>query len=257
MALAIAALAGLAGHAVQGKNSIAGFSVSITRPLLMAGLVMLLFLTHPDLVQQHVRWYEAIDWALYWLPTFWFTGLYGAVASGGADNPALTGLGTIAIQALLCAAAVFVLAYLPGYLPSTQRKDPGRRRKPDPSGPGRVTPGGLRCGGEPFCCWGRRAEERSIPLHPARPLRSSAKRSPVPGWPYGGFGGGPGSDAHRCRTPGLARLPLTLSFILASGLRAAFNFSIGDSGQLGCSKREFRSRVSGGDPQDGNRGLAQ
>jgi hypothetical protein len=184
--------------------------------LLMALLVMALFLSPllavslPVLVRSHSPWF-------YCFPAYWFTGLYELLLPA-VRSPALRGVGVTAVRALGCAAAIFVFTHLPGYRRHARKMV--EMPPPNPSGPGRL----------------RTAVNTVIDRHalkqPAQQAvfhfigqtisRSMKHRLFLA--TYAGFGTAIAALSLGSDRAGLLRLPLLLSFVLVSGLRAAFNF---------------------------------
>jgi len=213
-AVAVAALQGILVTLLRGA---AYRRVSVAaQTLLMAVLVMLLFLTPllgfriQSLVASHSPW-------LRWFPPFWFIGLYEWIRPA-TRNLELRGLGPVALHAMWVAAAVFVLSFLPGYRGHARRV----LEAPSPSVSG---PGFLRdlCGRLLGRSVLRNPVERACFRFVSATITRSMKHRLFLAT-YGGFGvamavieSGSGSHASLA-------LPLMLSFILVSGLRAAFNF---------------------------------
>ncbi|MGA3238647.1 MAG: hypothetical protein ABSG03_20310 [Bryobacteraceae bacterium] len=184
--------------------------------LLMALLVMALFLSPliavslPPLVRHRSPWF-------YYFPGYWFTGLYERLRPA-VRSPALSGVGVTATRALSFAAALLVLTHLPGYRRHARKMV--EMPPPNPSGPGRL----------------RAAVNRLIHRHalknPAQQAvfhfigqtisRSMKHRLFLAA--YAGFGAAIAALSLGSDRAGLLRLPLLLSFVLVSGLRAAFNF---------------------------------
>ncbi len=184
--------------------------------VLMGALVMLLFLSPQlsglmeGLVKRHSAW-------AYAFPGYWFAGLYEqfrpAVRSGF-----LLHLGDVAWWALGGAAGLFLLTYLPGYRRHARKilEAP----EPSPSGPSPVQRAIAR------------AIDRRVLRQPAQIAvfhfmnqtitRSMKHRLFLA--TYAGCGGALAVATFGSGGEGLVRLPLTLSFVLISALRAAFNF---------------------------------
>ena len=213
-ALGIAALQGLLVTFLRG-SLYRRASVAL-QTLLMAALVMLLFLTPllgfriQALVAAHSPW-------LHRFPPFWFIGFYEYLRPA-TRNPDLRELGVVAIHALWIAAAIFLFTFLPGY------RGHARRVLETPvagaSGPGRLHRLASALLGRTLL---RDPVERAVFAFISATITRSMKHRLFLAT-YGGFGAamavmelGPG--AH-----GSLALSLMLSFILVSGLRAAFNF---------------------------------
>jgi hypothetical protein len=183
--------------------------------LAMALLVMMLFVSWLAasrlkwIAEQHPAW-------LYYFPGFWFVGLYEGLRPA-THNAVLRDVGRFAWIGLACAATTFLLTFLPGYHHHSRR----------------VLEGGAGL---------------SLPRQAARPARSRLQRLLLPNpveWAvfrfitqtvtrstkhrfflatYGGFGAAMAVLTLPSGRSGLVELPLELSFVLVSGLRAAFNF---------------------------------
>jgi hypothetical protein len=182
---------------------------------LMGVLVMLLFLSPAlsmllgSLLRRHSPW-------VYAFPPYWFAGFYEQLRPA-VKSAALLRLGNLALWGLAAAASLFVLTYLPGY--RRQARKFIEAPQPSPSGPAR---------------WQQalaRRIDRHILRHPVQVAvfhfinqtitRSMKHRLFLA--TYAGCGGALAVFSFASRD-GLLRLPLTLSFILISALRAAFNF---------------------------------
>jgi hypothetical protein len=154
---------------------------------------------------------------LRWFPGYWFIGLYEQLrpVTGSA---LLRGLGNSASLATGIAAAVFVATFLPGY------RRLARRAVETPALPA-AGPGMLRR-------WTDTALRRTLLRHPAelavfRFITQSLTRSTKHRLflaTYAGFGAAVAVLSLGSGRQGLVTLPLSLSFVLISGLRAAFNF---------------------------------
>jgi hypothetical protein len=184
--------------------------------LLMALLVMNLFLT--PLVAFRTEWVATRhpEW-LYWFPGFWFSGFYEHLRPATRNMP-LRELGVFAWRALGCAAGVFLLTFLPGYRGHA-------RRVLETIPPAAAGPGRLRTAVDHLL-------RRTLLRHPveyavfhfiSQTITRSLKHRLFLAT-YGGFGAAYAVMTFSDRSSGLLVLPLTLSFILVSGLRAAFNF---------------------------------
>lgn len=215
-AVAIAALQGVLVTFLRGALY-RRVSVAV-QTLLMAVLVMLLFLTPllgfriQALAAAHSPWLERF-------PPFWFVGFYESLRPA-TRNLELRALGGEAMYALWIAAAVFVLTFLPGYRGHARRvlEAPA----PGAAGPGRLRAAACALLGGTLL---RHPVERAVFGFISITITRSMKHRLFLAT-YGGFGAAmavlelaPGSGAR-----GSLALPLMLSFILVSGLRAAFNF---------------------------------
>jgi hypothetical protein len=197
---------------------------------LMGILVMLLFLA-PGLAALFRGLVEnRSPWA-YAFPGYWFAGFYEhlrpAVARPAylARHPAdragiafLLQLGNVAAWSLAAAGAVFVATYLPGYRRHARKVL--EAPQPSPSGPGWLA----RAVG----AWiDRRILRRPVEIAIFHFINQTISRSMKHRLflaTYAGCGGALAILAFVSRRNGFLVLPLTLSFILISALRAAFNF---------------------------------
>jgi hypothetical protein len=213
-ALAMAAIQGVLVTILRG-DLYRRVSVGL-QTLLMALLVMLLFLS--PLAGSRMQWLaEHRPGYLYLFPGYWFTGFYETLLPA-TRSLVLRDLGGFAVRALGWVGAIFVLTYLPGYRGHSRRALESPR--PDAAGPG------------PLRRWVSRVLERTVLRHPVergvyRFITQTITRSlkhrlflAV----YGGFGAAMTVVSLAAGRAGLFDLPFMLSFILISGLRAAFNF---------------------------------
>jgi hypothetical protein len=213
-ALSIAALQGVLITVLPGK---AYRRVSATlQTLLMTALVMLLFLT-PLMGSAIERLAKSGSPWIYCFPGYWFIGLYERMRPA-THNAVLLRLGGLAMRGLWCAGGLFVVTYLPFYRRHARKML--ETPEPSPSGPGRLG------------AWIRTAVERTLLRNPiqsavfhfvGQTIRRSVKHRLFLAT-YGGFGAALAVMTLQSGQSGLLRLPLTLSFVLVSGLRAAFNF---------------------------------
>jgi hypothetical protein len=195
--LAIASIHGLIATVFRGRLY---RRVSVTvQTLLMFVLVMMLFLSWA--VAFRMEWLVKQNHPfLYWFPGSWFIGFYEQLRPA-TKSAVLQSLGTRAAPAILISAAVFVATFLWG----------------PPVAPPASTRGGRR--------W--------ITLHSpvqnavfhfiTQSITRSVKHRLFLAT-YGGFGAAVAVLSLLSGPEGLLRLPLTLSFVLISALRAAFNF---------------------------------
>lgn len=213
-ALSIAALQGVLITVLSGK-AYRRVSASLQTGL-MAALVMLLFLT-PLTGFAIERLATSGSPLIYYFPGYWFIGLYERMRPATHDAVLLR-LGSLAIRGLWCAGGLFIATYLPFYRRHARKllETP----EPSPSGAGRLA------------SWIGNAVERTLLRHPTesavfhfigQTLRRSVKHRLFLAT-YGGFGAALAVMTLRSGQSGLLRLSLTLSFVLVSGLRAAFNF---------------------------------
>jgi hypothetical protein len=215
MALAAAAVEGILITFLSGKT-LRRVS-SALQAVLMALLVMTVFLT-PLITSNLPVLVRHASPALYWFPCFWFLGLYEWVYPAGPTPVILGSLESFAVAGILVAAAVFLLTYLAGYTRHARRALDSTDTSP--SGPGR-----LRTAVNAFL-------DRRVLTHPLQRAafhfigqmigRSLKHRLFLA--TYSGFGAAVAVTSLVSGDEGLLPLPLTLSFFLVSGLRAAFNF---------------------------------
>jgi hypothetical protein len=213
-ALAMASIQGVLVTMLRG-NLYRRVSVFL-QTLLMALLVMLLFLS--PLAAARIHWLaEHRPQYLYYFPGFWFTGLYETLRPA-THTAVLHDLGGFAWRALACVAAVFLLTYLPGYRGHSRRilETP----QPGAAGPGRAR---AWCADAFRRAMLRHAVEYAVFRFITQTITRSMKHRLFLAV-YGGFGAAMAVIALASGRAGLFELPLTLSFVLVSGLRAAFNF---------------------------------
>ena len=213
-ALAVAGLQGVLITFLSG-NLYRRVSVAL-QTLLMGVLVMLLVLT-PIMGQMIHGLIQSHSPALYWFPGFWFIGLYERLRPATHD-PTLLALGGMAGHALWISAAVVVLTYLPLYRRHARKmlETPA----PSPSGPGLLRRSIGRALDARLL---RRPVECAVFHFIGQTITRSMKHRLFLAT-YGGFGAALAIMTLGSGPTGLLRLPLTLSFVLVSGLRAAFNF---------------------------------
>ncbi len=213
-ALAVSALQGLLITFLPGR-AYRRVSVAL-QTLMMAALVMLFFLI--PLISFGTRHLvERNSPLLYWFPGYWFIGFYEQLRPT-VYEPKLLSLGNLATAGLLVAAAVFLLTYLPGYRRHARRAV--ETLEPGASGPGRLR------------AWFAAVLSRTILRSPVQHavfhfITESITRSVKHRLflaTYGGFGAAVAILSLGGGRTGLLTLPLSLSFVLVSGLRAAFNF---------------------------------
>ncbi len=184
--------------------------------VVMAALVMMFFLTPlaASSIQRLVRLHHPL---LYAYPGFWFVGLYERLRPVTGD-PVLLELGSIAIRALWLTAAVFLLTYLPLYRRHARRML--ETPEPSRSGPGRAR---LLATAWLDRLLLRRPVEQAVFRFISETLTRSVKHRLFLAT-YGGFGAAIAVLTLGSGPDGWLRLPLSLSFVLVSALRAAFNF---------------------------------
>jgi hypothetical protein len=214
--------------AVLAAATVQGLLISVLTPAafrrlapwvqgaMIAIFIMFLFLT--PLVGHRVQQLVSANHAvLYWFPGFWFIGLYEQLRPATAST-AFAGLGNVAIQVSLWTAAAFLLTYIPAY-----RRNARRMIEPaaiQPIAPSRVK---LRWSDAMQRTLLSTPVERGVFAFIGQTIaRSPRHRVFLAG--YAGFGASLGFVSLFSGDSGLLRLPLTLAFILVSGLRAAFNF---------------------------------
>jgi hypothetical protein len=213
-ALAAAAVQGVLATVLSGRT-LRRVSVA-AQTLAMAALVMVFFLI-PLIAFSTEQLVQRNSPLLQWFPGFWFVGLYEQLRPV-TDSEALRSLGARATTALWIVAGVFVATFLPGYRLLSRRV--AETPEPAAAGPGRVRQ------------WADRALRRTVLRDPVQSavfhfitqsLTRSAKHRLFLAT-YGGFGAAVAVLSLGSGSGGLLTLPLTLSFVLVSGLRAAFNF---------------------------------
>ena len=215
-ALAIAAFQGVLRTVLPGA---AYRRVSVwAQTGVMAGLIMLLFVS-PLMGSAIGELCRENSAALRWFPGFWFAGLYeqmrpavGRAASGSV----LAGVGPMAVRGIWVALGVFLLTFLPGYRRHARRVL--EAPEPSPKGPGRLA----RMAGGAVDRWLKDPVECGVFHFIGQTLARSLKHRLFLAT-YGGLGAA--LVAIGLASGGSSRrVPLTLTFMLVSGLRAAFNF---------------------------------
>jgi hypothetical protein len=150
-------------------------------------------------------------------PGFWFVGLYERLRPT-VGHPVLRDLGGMAMQALGWVSLLFVATLLPGY-----RRNCGRALdtpEPNVSGPGRPRRLFFSAVNSVLV---RTPAQRAVFYFIGETITRSMKHRLFLAT-YGGLGVALAVMTLMSGPDGLLQLPLTLSFILVSGLRAAFNF---------------------------------
>ena len=213
-ALALGSVQGILVTIFSG-NLYRRVSVAI-QTALMGALVM--FLVLAPTMGQTIHWLIASHspW-LYWFPGFWFIGLYERLRPATGD-PTLLSLGAIGLKAMWISAAVFILTFLPGYRRHARRML--EAPAPNPSGPGFLS---RRVAHWVDALVLKRPAECAV-FHFIGPTITRSMRHRLFLATYGGFGVALAVMTWQSGHGALSRLPLTLSFILVSGLRAAFNY---------------------------------
>jgi hypothetical protein len=196
-ALAIAGIHGVIATVFRGRLY---RRISVTvQTLLMFVLVMALFVS--PLLAGSMEWLVRTNHPfLYWFPGSWFIGFYEQLRPATRSGLLLS-LGSRAMPALLIAGAVFVVTFLwaPPVAPPPAAR--GRRRW--------VT---------------LRSPVQNAVFHFITQSITRSVKHRLFLATYGGFGAAIAVFSLTSGPEGLLRLPLTLSFVLISALRAAFNF---------------------------------
>jgi hypothetical protein len=193
-----------------------------TQTAVMALLVMFFFLS--PLMGSSMEEVCRTGSPVHWFPGFWFAGLYEQLrpavphgAHAGAAAQALLGYGTLATRALWLTAGIFLLTFLPGYRRHARRVL--EAPDPNPQGPGRMRRR-LNAWVEHWLL--RDPVECGVFHFIGETIVRSVKHRLFLAT-YGGFGAALVVFMLASSGPS-RRIPLTLSFVLISGLRAAFNF---------------------------------
>jgi hypothetical protein len=183
---------------------------------LLAVLVMVLLLI--PLMGPSLRYLTRSDSALlHWFPVYWFIGLYEQLRPSTHD-PVLLQVGSNALPALGITALLFVLTYVPGYLRHSRYSMDAPQSNPAGPGPLRVAWHSLL-----HQTLLTNPTERAV-FHFIGHTMSRSMKHRIFLAAYGGLGAALAVFSFASGRAGLLELPLTLSFILVSGLRAAFNF---------------------------------
>lgn len=211
-ALAMLALEGILNTIFSGR-ALRRLSV-LAQTLSMAVLVMMFFLS-PLLGISLRRLADQHSPLLYWFPGYWFVGLYERLRPATGDRM-LIDLGGYAVPGLAGAALLFTLVYLAGYrrharrvLESVELPASGAARRKFAGAADRFLL--------------RTPVERAVFHFIGQTIVRSARHRLFLAV-YAGFGAALAVMSYGSGPSGLLRLPLTLSFVLVSGLRAAFNF---------------------------------
>jgi hypothetical protein len=163
-----------------------------------------------------------------WVPAYWFSGLYELLRRA-VRSQALLHLGKIAVTALGSAIAVFALTHLPVYLRQTRKLI--ETPPTNPSGPGKIH-AALNTAVDRLLL--NNPVQEAVYHYIGQTIARSMKHRLFLAV-YAGFGAAlvvisvtPGSFAivvyHIPARAALMGVPVTLSFVLISGLRAAFSF---------------------------------
>ena len=184
--------------------------------LLMTALVMLFFLSPLIGGSIHTLIGERGPLARY-IPSFWFAGFYEELRPATHSHELLS-LGKMALPALGCAVIVFALTHLPGYRRHARKLI--EAPPSNPSGPGRLHTAINTAVNRLLV---KDPTQQAVYHFIGQTISRSMKHRLFLAT-YAGFGAalvvislGPDPAA-------LLRIPLTLSFVLVSGLRATFNF---------------------------------
>lgn len=196
-ALAIASIHGLLATLFRGRLYRRA-SVAV-QTILMFALVMLLFLT-PLVAWSTEHLVKTNSAFLYWFPGSWFIGFYEQLRPV-TRNPLLHNLGARALPAIGIASVLFVLTFLRGAPAAPPASVAARRRW--------IT---------------LRSPVQNAVFHFITQSITRSVKHRLFLATYGGFGAAVAVLSASSGPEGLLRLPLTLSFVLISALRAAFNF---------------------------------
>jgi hypothetical protein len=190
-------------------------AVALAQTLLVGFLVALFFAT-PLLAVSVKRLILAGSSVPYWFPPYWFLGLYERLRPA-TRNQTLMHLGDLALWALGLAALLFLLTYVPGYRRHARKT--------------LETPAGSAHGPGPLARLLAILLNRTLISTPMQRavfhfINQTITRSAKHRYFLAAYGGLGAALAlmNIADHSGVVRVSLTLSFILVSGLRAAFNF---------------------------------
>ncbi len=207
---------------------------TFVQTVLMTLLVMLFFLS--PLIAGFIR--PAVgpfNWLGRYVPAYWFTGLYEQLRPATSDR-GLLDLGRMALPGLGCAIAAFALTHIPGY--SWQIRRLIETPPSNPAGPGRLR-AALNSAIDRLLL--KNPVQQAVYRFIGQTICRSMKHRLFLAV-YAGFGAavvvfgmrdglltaGFGAKFHvigfKPDHAELLRIPLTLSFVLVTGLRAAFSF---------------------------------
>lgn len=205
-----------------------------SQTILMSGLVMLFFLC--PLISGGIRMLvQAHGGAARYIPAYWFTGLYERLRPATGDS-ALLGLGKMALPGLGWVLAIFALTHLPGY--RRQARKLIESAPSNPAGHGRLHVA-LNAALDRLLL--KDPLQQGVYHFIGQTISRSMKHRLFLAV-YAGFGaalvvfgidqnGGEGLLSLLIRRQGfmpdktgLLRIPFTLSFVMITGLRAAFSF---------------------------------
>jgi hypothetical protein len=210
--------AGLQGVLINVLTARAFRRVSAAVQMIAMGALVAVLLLTPLVSMNLARLLQQDSPLLYWFPPFWFLGLYGSLSPVGAVPKAFPALAGIAVRGLLIAAGVFALTYLAGYRRHARRVleslETGFR------GPGRLARAATGVLNR-FAVI-RPVERAAFHFVTLTITRSTRHRLFLA--TYAGMAVALALPTLLAsRRTGLLVLPLSLSFFLVSGLRAAFN----------------------------------
>ncbi len=200
------------------------FVATCAQTVLLSVMVMFFFIS--PLIASGIRPMTATHAGLArWIPAYWFSGLYEIIRPA-VRNQALLHSGGAALTALVLAIAVFALTHLPLYVRHTRKLI--ETPPASPSGPGKLHLA-LNAAVDRFLL--KHPIQEAVYHYIGQTITRSMKHRLFLAV-YAGFGAalvvisiapslltGTGPDRAT-----LMAVPLTLSFVLVSGLRAAFNF---------------------------------
>lgn len=196
-ALAIAAVHGLIAVVFRGRFY-RRVSVAVQTALMF---VLVMLLVASPLLAFRTEWFVKTGHAiLWWFPGSWFIGFYEQLRPA-THSALLRGLGAYAMPATLLAAAIFAATFL--WSP--------------PVAPPAAARGGRRL------VTLRSPVQNAVFHFITHSITRSVKHRLFLAT-YGGFGAAVALISLTSGPAGFLRLPLTLSFVLVSALRAAFNF---------------------------------
>jgi hypothetical protein len=213
-ALAVASIKGVLITCLGGK---ALRSVSVWIQTILIGTFVMLIFVCPFMISDIGQLVTKHSPIVYWYPGFWFTGLYEWMRPA-ADSQDLRNLGALAVKAFCCIAVLFPLALLPGY--RSHARKVLETPESNPSGPGRLA---RRLNLALNYALLRSPLQRAVFHFIGQTITRSMKHRVFLA-SYAGFGAALAITELASPGSGLLELPLTLSFVLISGLRAAFNF---------------------------------
>jgi hypothetical protein len=210
-------MAALQGVLIAALPATAFRRVSVWVQTALMGLLVLLLFVSPLLAMALRGLIRRHSIAVYAYPPFWFAGLYDRLRPA-VKSPALVELGNWALWGLAAAAGLFILTYLPGY--RSHARKVLEAPQPSPRGPGRLR--------STAAAWIdahilRRPAQIAV-FHFINQTITRSMKHRLFLAAYAGCGSALAILTLLSGRDGLLRLPLTLSFILISALRAAFNF---------------------------------